>query len=98
MPELSHPGFREFFPSANQALAELEKATGKPVQILEDPKLNVLATIRRAGPGEASHVLRIKGGSSRVPHYQQSCPLCLTDSPGGPPMTDAIALRPRAAG
>jgi hypothetical protein len=34
----------------------------------------------------------------RTPHYQQSCPLCLTDSPGGPPMTDAIALRPRAAG
>jgi hypothetical protein len=33
-----------------------------------------------------------------APHYQQSCPLCLTDSPGGPPMTDAIALRPRAAG
>ena len=32
------------------------------------------------------------------PHYQQSCPPCLTDSPGGPPMTDAIALRPRAAG
>jgi hypothetical protein len=32
------------------------------------------------------------------PHYQQSCPPCLTDPPGGPPMTDAIALRPGAAG
>jgi hypothetical protein len=40
------------------------------------------------------------GSASEVgnPHYQQSCPPCLTDSPGGPPMTDAIALRPRAAG
>ena len=32
------------------------------------------------------------------PHYQQSCPPCLIDPPGGPPMTDAIALRPGAAG
>ena len=69
MPEISHPGFREFLPSSNQALAELEKATGKPVQILEDPKLNVLATIRRAGPGEASHVLRIKSGENRAADY-----------------------------
>jgi hypothetical protein len=33
-----------------------------------------------------------------LPHYQQCCPPCLTDPPGGPTMTDAIALRPRAAG
>jgi transposase len=33
-----------------------------------------------------------------APHYQQSCPPCLIDPPGGPPMTDAIALRPGAAG
>jgi hypothetical protein len=31
--------------------------------------LNVLATIRRAGPQDSSHVLRIKGGSSRVADY-----------------------------
>ena len=34
----------------------------------------------------------------RAPHYQQCCPPCLTDPPGGLTMTDAIALRPRAAG
>jgi len=32
------------------------------------------------------------------PHYQQSCPPCSTDPPGGQTMSDAIALRPRAAG
>jgi hypothetical protein len=69
MPELSHPGFREFLPSADQALAELEKATGKPGQIVEDPELNVLATIHCAGHGEASHVLRIKSGENRTADY-----------------------------
>lgn len=69
MPEISHPGFREFLPSANQALSELEEATGKPVQIVEDPQLNVLATIRRAGPDQASHVLRIKGGENQAADY-----------------------------
>ena len=33
-----------------------------------------------------------------LPHYQQSCPPCSTDPPGGQTMSDAIALRPRAAG
>ena len=33
-----------------------------------------------------------------IPHYQQSCPSCSTDPPGGQTMSDAIALRPRAAG
>ena len=28
----------------------------------------------------------------RVPHYQQSCPPCLTDPSGGPTMNDEIAL------
>jgi hypothetical protein len=37
-------------------------------------------------------------GNEGLPHYQQSCPPCRTDPPGGPTMTDAIALRPRAAG
>jgi len=69
MPEISRPGFREFLPSANQALSELEEATGKPVQIVEDPQLNVLATIRRAGPDAASHVLRIKGGENQAADY-----------------------------
>jgi hypothetical protein len=33
------------------------------VRIVEDPSLNVLATIRRAGPQEGSHVLRLRSGS-----------------------------------
>ncbi len=44
---------REFQPSTNQALAELEEATGKPVLILGEPELNVAATFRRAAPGQA---------------------------------------------
>ena len=69
MPEPTGRGSREFLPSANQALAELEEATCKPVLIMEEPELNVLATIRRAGPEDSSHVLRIKGGSNRVADY-----------------------------
>ncbi|MFN9610741.1 MAG: hypothetical protein ACK546_01105 [bacterium] len=64
MPETARDRFRQFLPSANQALVELEEATGKPVMVVEAPELNVLATIRRAGPADASHVLRIKGGST----------------------------------
>ncbi len=69
MPEPTGRGSREFLPSANQALAALEEATGKPVLIMEVPELNVLATIRRAGPQDSTHVLRIKGGSNRVADY-----------------------------
>ena len=69
MPEPTGRGSREFLPSANQALAELEETTGKPVMIVDAPELNVLATIRRAGPQDSSHVLRIKGGSNRVADY-----------------------------
>lgn len=69
MPEPSPRSQREFLPSANQALADLEQATGKPVLVMETPELRVLATIRRAGPAEASHLLRIKGGDSAVADY-----------------------------
>jgi hypothetical protein len=69
MPEPTGRGSREFLPSANQALTELEETTGKPVMIVDAPELNVLATIRRAGPQDSSHVLRIKGGSNRVADY-----------------------------
>jgi hypothetical protein len=69
MPEPNGRGTREFLPSANQALAALEETTGKPVMIVDAPELNVLATIRRAGPHDTSHVLRIKGGSNRVADY-----------------------------
>jgi hypothetical protein len=69
MPEPTGRGSREFLPSANQALSELEEATGKPVLIMEVPELNVLATIRRAGAEDSTHVLRIKGGSNRVADY-----------------------------
>jgi hypothetical protein len=98
MPEISRPGFREFLPSANQALAELEEATGKPVQIVEDPELNVLATIRRAGPGEASHVLRIKGGENRAADYLIvfECRMALRDGPGPRAvLRDNLAVRER---
>jgi hypothetical protein len=60
MPEPNGRGTREFLPSANQALAALEETTGKPVMIVDAPELNVLATIRRAGPEDSSHVLRRK--------------------------------------
>jgi hypothetical protein len=69
MPEPTGRGSREFLPSANQALAELEAITGKPVLVLEAPELGVLATIRRAGPKDAGHLLRIKGGESRLVDY-----------------------------
>jgi hypothetical protein len=84
MPEPTGPGSREFLPSANQALSELEEATGKPVLIVDAPELNVLATIRRAGPQDSSHVLRIKGGSSRVADYLIvfQCRMALRDGSG----------------
>ena len=69
MPEPTGRGRREFLDSANQALSELEEATGKPVLIVEAPELKVLATIRRAGPEDSSHVLRIQGGENRAADY-----------------------------
>ena len=69
MPEPSPLCEREFLPSANQALADLEEATGKPVMVMEAPELGVLATIRRAGPEEASHLLPIKSGGNRLADY-----------------------------
>jgi hypothetical protein len=54
MPEPTGRGSREFLPSANQALAALEQATGKPVMIVDAPELNVLAMIRGAEAREAS--------------------------------------------
>jgi hypothetical protein len=69
MPEPSSRSHRDFLPSANQALAELERATGKPVMVMEAPELQVLATIRRAGPGESSHLLRIQGSAGAAADY-----------------------------
>ena len=69
MPEPTGRDSREFLPSANQALSELEEATGKPVLIVEAPEIKVLATIRRAGTEDSSHVLRIKGGKNRAADY-----------------------------
>ncbi len=66
MPEPTGRGSREFLDSANQALSELEEATGKPVLIVEAPELKVLATIRRAGPEDSSHVLRIQGDENQA--------------------------------
>jgi hypothetical protein len=83
MPEPSPRGHSNFLPSANQALTDLEQATDKPVQILEDPQMGVLATIHCAGPGEASHVLRIKGGENRAADYLIAfeCRLALREGP-----------------
>jgi hypothetical protein len=82
MPEPTGRGSREFLPSANQALAALEQATGKPVMIVDAPELNVLATIHRAGPQDSSHVLRIKGGEKRAADYLIvfECQMALRDS------------------
>jgi hypothetical protein len=84
MPEPSRLREREFLPPANQALAELEAATGKPVVVLEAPELGVLATIRRAGAQDASHLLRIKGGESRLVDYLIvfQCRMALRDGAG----------------
>jgi hypothetical protein len=84
MPEPTGRGSREFLPSANQALAELEEATGKPVLIVDAPELNVLATIRRAGPEDSSHVLRIKDGEKRAADYLIvfQCRMALRDGQG----------------
>jgi hypothetical protein len=84
MPEPTGRGSREFLPSANQALSELEEATGKPVLIVDAPDLKVLATIRRAGPEDSSHVLRIKGGENRAADYLIvfECRMALRGGPG----------------
>ena len=37
--------------------------------VVEAPELNVLATIRRAGPEDTSHLLRIKGNRDRQADY-----------------------------
>ncbi|MDH4405577.1 MAG: hypothetical protein QE276_06145 [Cyanobium sp. D14.bin.5] len=83
MPEPTGRGSREFLPSANQALAALEEATGKPVLIVDAPELNVLAAIRRAGSQYSSHVLRIKGGDNRAADYLIvfECRMALRDGP-----------------
>ena len=59
-PSRSH---RNLLPSTNAALEALEAATGKPVTIVEDPELAVVATMRRARASEATHLLRRRGGS-----------------------------------
>jgi hypothetical protein len=86
MPEPSPLSEREFLPSANQALADLEEATGKPVMVMETPELGVLATIRRAGPEEASHLLRIKSGG---PAGRLSDRVRVPDGPAGWPGASA---------
>jgi hypothetical protein len=84
MPEIDRPGFREFLPSANQALADLEQATGKPVMVVEAPELTVLATIRKAAPEDASHLLRIQGSRDRQADYLivYECRMALRDGTG----------------
>jgi hypothetical protein len=82
MPELSNRSDREFLPSANQALADLEESTGKPVLIQEDQDLKVLATIHRAEAEESCHVLRVKGSRDHVSDYLITfeCRMALRDS------------------
>jgi hypothetical protein len=84
MPEPIGRASREFLSSANEALAELEEATGKPVLIVEVPDLSVLATIRQAGPEDASHLLRIRGGENQLADYLIvfQCRMALRDDKG----------------
>lgn len=60
---------REFLPSTNQALAELEQQSGHPVLLVDDPDLVFLASISRAGPGQSSHILRLKGEKTEEVDY-----------------------------
>jgi hypothetical protein len=69
MPVPAQRSDREFLPSTNQALADLEESTGKPVLIQEDEDLKVLATIHRAESGESCHVLRVKDSREHVSDY-----------------------------
>lgn len=50
---------------------------------MEDPDLNVLATIRRAGADQSTHILRIKSGSNQSPDYLIAfeCLMSLRDGP-----------------
>jgi hypothetical protein len=54
------------------------------VLIVDAPDLKVLATIRRAGPEDSSHVLRIKGGENRAADYLIvfECLMALRGGPG----------------
>ena len=81
MSEPTNPKTREYLPSANKALAELEEVTGKPVLLLEEPDLNVLATISRASINQSSHILRIKEGSDQIVDYLITfeCKMALRD-------------------
>ena len=87
--------------------AQLQNLTNQIGALLQSsegiPQIQAILEQLQMGPlVQALNALPYKKLQKRVedhrPHYQQSCPPCLTDSPGGPPMTDAIALRPRAAG
>ena len=84
MPDRAQRTDRVFLPSANQALADLEESTGKPVLIQEDQDLKVLATIHRAEAGESCHLLRIKGSNDHVSDYLITfeCRMALRDGQG----------------
>lgn len=95
MPEPIGRVSREFLSSANEALAELEEATGKAVLIVEVPDLNVLATIRQAGPEDASHLLRIRGGENQLADYLIvfQCRMAMRDGQG---MREVLRSNPSA--
>ena len=84
IPENSRPCFCEFLPSVNQALPELEETTRKSVQIMTGPHPNVVATNRRAGPGPASHLRRIKSSENQAANYLivVQCRIALRDGLG----------------
>jgi hypothetical protein len=98
MPPSYSQGHHSFLPSSTAALEELEECTGRPVMIVEDPSLNVLATISRAGPGQGSHILRIKEGSGAIPDYLIAfeCRMALRDEPDETGQRLVIADRPLA--
>ena len=98
MPPSFRQGHHSFLPSATAALEELEECTSHPVLIVEDPSLSVLATISRAGPGQSSHILRIKGGSGAIADYLIAfeCRMALRDEPEGTGQRLVLADRPVA--
>lgn len=75
---------RNLLLSTNAALEPLKAATGKPVLILEEPELNVAATIRRARAGQATHVLRSRSSGDPILDWPSAfnCRRVLQEVPG----------------
>lgn len=58
-----------FLPSTSQVIADVERLTNRPVQIVEDPKLSTLAHIQIARGDAPFHLLRYKPSGETPPDY-----------------------------